>query len=50
MGVGVELVGKWTGSKVVEVAQKTFFECRLFPVQACLLELLVVERKSEGKT
>ena len=28
---------------------KTFFECRLFPVQACLLESPVLERKSEGK-
>ena len=29
---------------------KTFLECRLLPVQACLLEWPLVERKSEGKT
>ena len=40
MGPGVELVGQWPGSKVVQVAQKKL-ESRLLPV---------VERKSEGKT
>ena len=25
MGLGVELVGQWPGSKVIEVAQKHFF-------------------------
>ena len=50
MGLGVELVGQWPGSKVVEVAQKIFFECRFFLAQAYLLESLVLERKSEVET
>ena len=48
MGLGVELVWQWSGSKVIEVAQ-FYFECRLFPSQACLIESPVLERKSEGK-
>ena len=47
--------GSWASRAMAWVqssrsSTKTFFECRLFLAQASLLELLVLERKSEGKT
>ena len=47
--------GSWASMAVAWVqsnrsSTKTFFECRLFLAQACLLESPVLERKSEWKT
>ena len=45
MGLGVELVGFVQNSS----STKTLFEGRLQPVEDCLLESPLVQRKSEGK-
>ena len=45
MGLGVELLG-WAQSS--RSSPKTFFECSIQPVEACLLESPLAERKSEG--